>query len=120
MPTLYVVVHPAVVTSPTDYVCYVEHQQTRPPHPRPSLTNGTFPSVVYAIKLTDSGQGWLWSRVPLTAQNWIIEVEFKIHGESTHLYGDGLAMWLTKTRAQPGPVFGSIDNFEGLGIFLDT
>ncbi|KAI0709625.1 legume-like lectin [Fomitopsis betulina] len=67
-----------------------------------------------------SQMGWLWSRVPLTAQNWIIEVEFKIHGESTHLYGDGLAMWLTKTRAEPGPVFGSIDNFEGLGLFLDT
>ncbi|KZT05407.1 concanavalin A-like lectin/glucanase [Laetiporus sulphureus 93-53] len=67
--------------------------------------------------------GWLWTRVPLTAQNFIIEVEFKIGGESSHLYGDGMALWLTTTRAQPGPVFGSVDitdNFEGLGIFLDT
>ena len=29
-------------------------------------------------------------------------------------------MWLTKERAQPGPVFGSIDKFEGLGVFFDT
>lgn len=29
-------------------------------------------------------------------------------------------MWLTKQRASPGPVFGSTDNFEGLGIFFDT
>lgn len=29
-------------------------------------------------------------------------------------------MWLTKQRAQPGPVFGHADNFEGLGIFVDT
>jgi len=29
-------------------------------------------------------------------------------------------MWLTKQRAQPGPVFGSTDRFEGLGIFFDT
>ena len=29
-------------------------------------------------------------------------------------------MWLTKQRAQPGPVFGSTDNFEGLGIIFDT
>lgn len=29
-------------------------------------------------------------------------------------------MWLTKQRATPGPVFGSIDRFEGLGIFIDT
>lgn len=29
-------------------------------------------------------------------------------------------MWLTKQRAIPGPVFGSTDRFEGLGIFFDT
>ena len=29
-------------------------------------------------------------------------------------------MWLTKQRALPGPVFGSTDRFEGLGIFFDT
>lgn len=48
-----------------------------------------------------------------------IEVEFKIHGNG-NLHGDGLAMWLTKQRAQPGPVFGHADKFEGLGIFFDT
>ncbi len=57
--------------------------------------------------------------MPLTATNWEIEVEFKIHGKN-QLYGDGFAMWLTKQRAQRGPVFGSIDKFEGLGIFFDT
>lgn len=67
-----------------------------------------------------SQMGWLWSRLPLTAANWILEVEFKISGESSHLFGDGMAFWLTTGRAQPGPVFGSIDNFEGLGVFLDT
>lgn len=29
-------------------------------------------------------------------------------------------MWLTKQRASQGTVFGSVDNFEGLGIFFDT
>ncbi|KAI0919098.1 hypothetical protein AcW1_003439 [Taiwanofungus camphoratus] len=75
------------------------------------------------IRLTrnrPSQMGWLWSRIPLTAANWIVEVEFKISGDTSHLYGDGLAFWLTTSRAQPGPVYGSIDNFEGLGIFLDT
>jgi lectin, mannose-binding 2 len=55
----------------------------------------------------------------LTATNWEIEVEFKIHGKN-QLYGDGFAMWLTKERGKMGPVFGSADNFEGLGIFFDT
>jgi mannose-binding lectin 2 len=31
-----------------------------------------------------------------------------------------MAMWITKNRATPGPVFGSTDQFEGLGIFFDT
>ncbi|KAJ4304443.1 hypothetical protein N0V88_002056 [Collariella sp. IMI 366227] len=74
------------------------------------------------IRLTSdhpSQMGWLFSRVPLTATNWEIEVEFKIHGKN-QLYGDGFAMWLTKERGKLGPVFGSTDKFEGLGIFFDT
>ncbi|KAK0711127.1 concanavalin A-like lectin/glucanase domain-containing protein [Lasiosphaeris hirsuta] len=74
------------------------------------------------IRLTSdhpSQNGWLFSRVPLTATNWEIEVEFKIHGKN-QLYGDGFAMWLTKERGKQGPVFGSADNYEGLGIFFDT
>lgn len=31
-----------------------------------------------------------------------------------------MAMWLTRQRAARGPVFGSADQFEGLGIFFDT
>lgn len=57
--------------------------------------------------------------MPLTATNWEVEVEFKIHGKN-QLYGDGFAMWLTKERGKLGPVFGHADNFEGLGIFFDT
>ncbi|KAJ4294120.1 hypothetical protein N0V90_007810 [Kalmusia sp. IMI 367209] len=66
-----------------------------------------------------SRDGWIFSRVPLTATNWEIMLEFKISGQG-NLYGDGFAMWLTKQRATPGNVFGSTDNFEGLGIFFDT
>ncbi|KUJ07099.1 lectin family integral membrane protein-like protein [Mollisia scopiformis] len=74
------------------------------------------------IRLTSdrpSQEGWIFSRVPLTATNWEIQVEFKIQGNG-NLHGDGFAMWLTKQRATPGPVFGSTDRFEGLGIFFDT
>jgi len=74
------------------------------------------------IRLTGDRQeqaGWVWSRLPLTATNWEIEVEFKIHGTG-NLFGDGTALWVTKQRASPGPVFGFQDNFEGLGLFIDT
>ncbi|KAF5357380.1 hypothetical protein D9758_005926 [Tetrapyrgos nigripes] len=75
------------------------------------------------IRLTrnkPSEMGWLWSRLPLTASNWVVEVEFKVSGESSHLFGDGMVIWLAKDRAKPGPVMGSVDNFNGLGVFLDT
>ncbi|KAJ3996559.1 ERGIC53, mannose lectin, ER-golgi intermediate compartment [Lentinula boryana] len=75
------------------------------------------------IRLTrnrPSQMGWLWSRLPLTSQNFVVEVEFKVSGESGHLHGDGMAVWLTTERTQPGPVFGSKNQFTGLGLFLDT
>ncbi|EEU46586.1 uncharacterized protein NECHADRAFT_92909 [Fusarium vanettenii 77-13-4] len=74
------------------------------------------------IRLTSdrpSQSGWMYSRVPLTATNWQVEVEFKISGKN-QLYGDGFAMWITRQRAQQGTVFGGPDKFEGLGIFVDT
>lgn len=75
---------------------------------------------VRLTRAAPSQMGWLWSRLPMTATNYVIEIEFKVSGESTHLYGDGMAIWLTKERAEPGSVFGNKDKFDGLGIFLDT
>ncbi|KAI2637428.1 concanavalin A-like lectin/glucanase domain-containing protein [Xylaria nigripes] len=66
-----------------------------------------------------SQNGWLFSRIPLTATNWEITVDFRIHGKNP-LFGDGFAMWVTKDRGEPGPVFGHKNEFEGLGIFIDT
>jgi len=66
-----------------------------------------------------SESGWIFTRVPLTATNWQVEVDFKIHGQGS-LFGDGMAMWVTKERAEMGSVFGMKDRFEGLGIFFDT
>ncbi|PFH50471.1 hypothetical protein AMATHDRAFT_61073 [Amanita thiersii Skay4041] len=67
-----------------------------------------------------SQMGWLWSRLPLSTPSFVIDTEFKVSGESTHLFGDGLAMWITTERTQEGPIFGNKDKFRGLGIFLDT
>ncbi|CAO3704109.1 unnamed protein product [Rhizopus stolonifer] len=75
------------------------------------------------IRLTSKKQsqsGFLWSRMPLASDNFEVEIEFKVEGTSGHLYGDGFAMWLTRQRMLPGPVFGSVDRFEGLGVFFDT
>lgn len=57
--------------------------------------------------------------MPLTATNWEVEVEFKISGKN-QLFGDGFAMWITRQRGEMGPIFGSSDKFDGLGVFVDT
>lgn len=62
------------------------------------------------IRLTQdrrSQSGWLWSRQPLLQSAFEVEVEFRIDGTGSNLFGDGLAIWLAKTPEQMGPVFGS-------------
>ncbi|XP_072342085.1 VIP36-like protein isoform X2 [Scyliorhinus torazame] len=76
------------------------------------------------IRLTpdlQSKQGAIWNRVACLMQDWEVQVHFKVHGQGKkNLNGDGFAIWYTKNRMQAGTVFGSIDPFSGLGIFVDT
>ncbi|XP_063066245.1 lectin, mannose-binding 2-like a [Engraulis encrasicolus] len=76
------------------------------------------------VRLTpdmQSKQGAVWSRLPCHLKDWELQVHFKIHGHGKkNLNGDGLAIWFTKERMEPGPVFGNKDNFTGLGVFVDT
>ncbi|XP_040011132.1 lectin, mannose-binding 2-like b isoform X2 [Xiphias gladius] len=76
------------------------------------------------VRLTpdlQSRQGAVWSRIPLLLRDWELKVHFKIHGlGKKNLNGDGLAIWLTRDRMQNGPVFGNMNQFIGLGIFVDT
>ncbi|KAF7662952.1 hypothetical protein LDENG_00221920 [Lucifuga dentata] len=76
------------------------------------------------VRLTpdmQSKQGAVWSRLPCHLKDWEMQVQFKIHGQGKkNLNGDGMAIWYTKERKQKGPVFGNMDNFTGLGVFVDT
>lgn len=88
-------------------------------------------------RLTADAQGkagWMWSKVPTPermADEWTIEFDVQLHGTSTSMSGDGLALWLTTrpldgnaapagTGQSLGPNFGMPSSFSGLGIFLDT
>ncbi|KAM4678454.1 VIP36-like protein isoform 1-T1 [Discoglossus pictus] len=76
------------------------------------------------VRLTadqQSKQGAVWNRVPCYLRDWELQVHFKVHGQGKkNLNGDGFAIWYTKDRMQAGSVFGSKDNFVGLGVFVDT
>nr|XP_020455012.1 VIP36-like protein [Monopterus albus] len=76
------------------------------------------------VRLTpdmQSRQGAVWSRIPFFLKDWELQVQFKIFGQGKKNFnGDGMAIWLTKDRMQKGPVFGNMNHFIGLGIFVDT
>ncbi|XP_046876789.1 vesicular integral-membrane protein VIP36 isoform X2 [Hypomesus transpacificus] len=68
-----------------------------------------------------SKQGSIWNTVPCFQKDWEMHVQFKVHGSGKkNLHGDGIAIWYTKERLHPGPVFSSNSNFHGLAIFIDT
>ncbi|XP_061391240.1 vesicular integral-membrane protein VIP36-like, partial [Musca vetustissima] len=75
------------------------------------------------IRLTpdlQSKSGALWNYSPCLTKKWEVHVTFKVHGKGTERFGNGFAIWYTKERMQPGPVFGSKDHFSGLAVILDT
>ncbi|XP_054721567.1 vesicular integral-membrane protein VIP36-like [Uloborus diversus] len=75
------------------------------------------------IRLTpdiQSKSGAIWNNVPCKVRNWELQVHFKVYGKGKDLFGDGLAIWYAKQALTAGEVFGSMDKFQGLGIFLDT
>ncbi|XP_069566162.1 vesicular integral-membrane protein VIP36 isoform X1 [Brachyistius frenatus] len=76
------------------------------------------------VRLTSderSKQGSIWNTVPCYLKDWEMHVQFKIHGSGKkNLHGDGIAIWYTKDRLHPGPVFGNQDQSHGLAIYLDT
>ncbi|MCJ1448468.1 MAG: hypothetical protein MMC23_008984 [Stictis urceolatum] len=79
---------------------------------------GTLASWAGVAGALDRGEGI--RSIPLRTHSLTaIEFEFKIHGKA-NLHGDGMALWVTRQRAQQGQVFGHADKFEGLGIFFDT
>lgn len=64
-------------------------------------------------------RGGLWSKTKSTNEFWEIEIFFKVSGRG-RIGGDGLAVWFTEDLGKPGPVFGSSDNWKGMGLFFDS
>lgn len=67
-------------------------------------------------------RGWLYARELIAADNFEVEIEFKIEGAGTSLYGDGMAVWFLAPDEgiEEGAVFGLKDYFKGTAIVIDT
>lgn len=76
------------------------------------------------VRLTAEAQGskgWMVSQTPLVMSEWSAMLEIRASGQSQHLYGDGLAIWIVKSHEHiEGPVFGREDKWKGVGLFFDT
>jgi hypothetical protein len=50
---------------------------------------------------------------------WEVELQFRATGRG-RVGADGLAFWFSSTKGFGGPVFGSADKWNGLGLFFDS
>mmetsp|Transcript_15519 Transcript_15519/g.27572 ORF Transcript_15519/g.27572 Transcript_15519/m.27572 type:complete len:437 (+) Transcript_15519:220-1530(+) len=84
-------------------------------------------SLEHFIRLTEDKQsrrGYIFNTEPLGKQNFGLQLKFRISGSGKHLFGDGLALWLTKQEKRKtfkeGMILGHTDTFNGIGIMFDT
>ncbi|EKX42796.1 hypothetical protein GUITHDRAFT_164025 [Guillardia theta CCMP2712] len=74
------------------------------------------------IRLTPSEaghEGALWSQRKMPYREWELELTFKVVG-ARYLGGDGFAIWFTKQSEGFGGTFGNREDFQGVGVVLDT
>jgi hypothetical protein len=84
--------------------------------------------VVDVIKAADfirlapsvpGSKGHIWSTIPNPYEEWEVNFQMKIVGQ--HVGGGrGMAFWYARDTHQDGPIFGSKDNWNGLGIWFDS
>lgn len=66
-----------------------------------------------------SKKGSIWTKSATTFAAWELEVSFRVTGRG-RIGADGLALWFTQSRGIEGDVFGSSDQWTGLGVFFDS
>ncbi|CAH0552175.1 unnamed protein product [Brassicogethes aeneus] len=67
-----------------------------------------------------SQKGAIWTKNPINFDNWDVDISFRVTGRG-RIGADGLAFWYTQNKgAYDGNVFGSSDQWVGLGLFFDS
>jgi len=85
-------------------------------------TSGDVIKAADFIRLAPSvpgSKGHIWSTIPNPYEEWEVNFQMKIVGQ--HVGGGrGMAFWYARDTHQDGPIFGSKDNWNGLGIWFDS
>ncbi|SPP85426.1 protein ERGIC-53 [Drosophila guanche] len=67
-----------------------------------------------------SQKGAIWTKTQTNFDWWDVEIVFRVTGRG-RIGADGLAFWYTTEKGDyNGPVFGSSDRWNGLGIIFDS
>ncbi|XP_071551294.1 protein ERGIC-53-like isoform X2 [Panulirus ornatus] len=66
-----------------------------------------------------SQKGQIWTKIPTNFEWWEVDFVFRVTGRG-RIGADGLAVWFNDKPAGEGPVFGSEDKWNGLGVFFDS
>lgn len=77
------------------------------------------PDYVQLTPATQGSTGIFWNTKKANMMMWEAVFDFQLAGR-TDMGGDGFAFWYTDQMGLVGPVYGSNDYWNGLGVFFDT
>jgi len=77
------------------------------------------PDYVQLTPATQGSTGIFWNTKKANMMMWEAVFDFQLAGR-TDMGGDGFAFWYTDQMGLVGPVYGSSDYWNGLGVFFDT
>ncbi|XP_006824512.1 protein ERGIC-53-like [Saccoglossus kowalevskii] len=66
-----------------------------------------------------SKRGYVWTKNVVPFPHWEVELIFRVSGRG-RVGADGLAFWYRTDKGREGPVYGSTDRWNGLGVFFDS
>ncbi|KAM4748960.1 protein ERGIC-53-like [Rhinophrynus dorsalis] len=77
------------------------------------------PDEVRLVPSLRNYRGSIWTKQNASFPHWELEVSFRISGHG-RMGSEGLAVWYTRQPGRSGPVYGSGDLWDGVGIIFDT
>lgn len=77
------------------------------------------PDQVRVTPSLRSKKGSVWTKSPTTFDFWEVEVAIRVTGRG-RIGADGMALWYTNDRGVEGDVYGSQDEWKGIGVFFDS
>lgn len=78
------------------------------------------PSGVRLTPEASGKMGAVWAKSPSNLKEWVAVMSVRIKGSSPSIGSEGMALWYVEEPAKPGPIFGSKDRWNGLGVFFDS